>query len=178
MTDSRSVLLWSQLVWARTEGEFAAAVVAAAQPSRCWERPPGETQAVLATTVGSSAFLSLCLVLFYFRMAGVSIIAMFSLSKGAGLVLQIECCTERLCCWARPWHDFQLRLRHRRGSKQVVNGLLRNTGEGERKKNTKVSLQVLNFTLSRSNHFAKYKHIFSHIQTAKYSVIFTFRYSA
>lgn len=49
---------------------------------------------------------------------------------------------------------------------------------GKGKKNTKVSLQVLNFTLSRSNHFAKYKHIFSHIQTAKYSVIFTFHYSA
>lgn len=62
---------------------------------------------------------------------------------------------------------------------QVVDGLLIKNGEGERKKKTtKVSLQVLNFTLSHGNHFAKYKHIFSHIQTAKYSIIFTFRYSA
>lgn len=56
---------------------------------------------------------------------------------------------------------------------------VKNRGEGGKKKNpTKVSLQVLNFTLSHSNRFAKYKHVFNHIQTAKYSSIFTFRYSA
>lgn len=65
---------------------------------------------------------------------------------------------------------------------QGAGSTLGENGQGKReekkKKPTKVSLQVLNFTLSRSNHFAKYKHIFSHIQTAKYSIIFTFRYSA
>lgn len=60
----------------------------------------------------------------------------------------------------------------------VGNLQVKNRGEGGKKNPTKVSLQVLNFTLSHSNHFAKYKHVFNHIQTAKYSSIFTFHYSA
>lgn len=60
----------------------------------------------------------------------------------------------------------------------IDNSQVKNRGEGRKKNPTKVSLQVLNFTLSQSNHFAKYKHVFNHIQTAKYSSIFTFHYSA
>lgn len=69
--------------------------------------------------------------------------------------------------------DFQLGLQYGSGtgSRWLSD---KEWGGGKKKKTTKVSLQVLNFTLSHGNHFAKYKLIFSHIQTAKYSIIFTF----
>lgn len=141
-----------------------------------------------ATPAGSRGF-ALGFFLFCFRMASVSIAALvfFFSREGSWLVLKIAAVgpqqkMSRGYCWKEVIAEPVPVGRAVMGgieAVQVVAGLQIKNGEGERKKKpTKVSLQVLNFTLSHRNHFAKYKHVFSHIQTAKYSIIFTFRYSA
>lgn len=128
------------------------------------QRPPGGAKAAVAAAAGSRGWFCVRAVVLVF------------LSKAEERFCRVrQPCSERCPVAVRQclgMVDPALAgIRSREHTKREWAG-------GRKKKPTKVSLQVLNFTLSRSNHFAKYKHIFSHIQTAKYSIIFTFRYSA
>lgn len=143
--------------------------VAAAVPP-VLQRPPGGAEASVAAAAGSRGWFCL------------RVVGLVFLSKAEGRFCRVRQALQGRVssgCEAVSGNGGSSPGRStQRG--QGAGNTLRENGQGERKKRktTKVSLQVLNFTLSRSNHFAKYKHIFSHIQTAKYSVIFTFHYSA